>query len=408
MEQRNSSLFKVFIGSPGDVAELRQAAFEIIQGLSGDDWRPEGLEVEGYGWDVTHYPQLANSPPQCNIDDRLPQMEEYDVCLFIIGSRLGTPLDGENYPPLADGRQPTGTEHEFHQAMKAGRPVLLYHYEQSLTIDPKATPEAQMEALQQYQQARAFIKAVTQDDAGHFVGDKFAFSTAEAFRERLQKDLKKLVLDRLPEDKSPLKAKKAKAELAAVPQAYLHWLKKQLPDLNLKGLRPKTAYPARLPDIYVPALVMARRQEEAEQKGLQGHERENLELLLARLERESLYVSGAPGSGKTTFSHWLCWLFGEGRLLSHAIEAPDEYREALPTDLLQRLPILCRLRDFWGHMECQKDNGNWTQQQLEQALARWLETKGVQGISGDAFLQWLQAGRCLLIFDGFDEVPERH
>ena len=97
MEQRNNSVFKVFIGSPGDVADLRKAAFNLILRLNRDDWRPAGLLVEGYGWDVTHYPRLASSPPQCNINKHLPDMAEYDVCLFIIGNRLGTPLDEEHF-----------------------------------------------------------------------------------------------------------------------------------------------------------------------------------------------------------------------------------------------------------------------------------------------------------------------
>ena len=140
----------------------------------------------------------------------------------------------------------------------------------------------------------------------------------------------------------------------------------------------------------------------------QKREQNNLELLLSRLDKESLYVSGAPGSGKTTFCFWLCWLISEGRMLSHPIDTSGEYREALPTDLMARLPVLCRLRDFWGHMDCQRDNGSWSRRQLEQGLCHWLDAKGPDGLCGEDFLYWLGEGRCLLIFDGFDEVPEYH
>lgn len=43
MEERST---KVFIGSPGGVAELRQAAYDLIKRLSEDRWRPAGLLVE--------------------------------------------------------------------------------------------------------------------------------------------------------------------------------------------------------------------------------------------------------------------------------------------------------------------------------------------------------------------------
>ncbi|MEW8426621.1 MAG: SUMF1/EgtB/PvdO family nonheme iron enzyme [Candidatus Thiodiazotropha sp.] len=414
MEQRQSSVFRVFIGSPGDVADLRESAFDIIRRLSEDRWRPAGLSVEGYGWDVNHYPKLVNHPPQVNITESLPEMAEYDLCLFILSTRLGTPLDGDNFPPLPDGRQPSGTEYEFHQALERtrlgdGQPaVLVYHLPRAPDISLDSSAEQQQESFTQFQRVQSFIKSITENAEGAFVGDLFRFETEEQFRDQLTNDLKALIDQRLPEQGPP--QDKAKPDVAQVPKAYLRWLQRQLPDLSLKGLNPKTAIPVRLPDIYVPALLMARHRspDDNERQGESGREPgESLELLLTRLERESLYVSGAPGSGKTSFCLWLCWLFNEGRLPSHEIETPEAFRETLPVELLTRLPILCRLRDFWGHMACQKD-GDWSQAQLEEGLARWLDTKAPDGLSGDGFLHWLKAGRCLLILDGFDEVPIRH
>jgi hypothetical protein len=57
-------------------------------------------------------------------------------------------------------------------------------------------------------------------------------------------------------------------------------------------------------------------------------------------------------------------------------------------------------------MDCQKD-ADWSQGQLEKALARWLNTKEPDGLNGEDFLHRLNEGRCLLILDGFDEVPNR-
>ena len=74
MEKRERSIFKVFIGSPGDVQELREAAFNTIQQLNRDPLRPDDVEVQGFGWDVTDYPKLINQPPQANIEEGLPDM----------------------------------------------------------------------------------------------------------------------------------------------------------------------------------------------------------------------------------------------------------------------------------------------------------------------------------------------
>jgi len=411
MEERSNQFFKVFIGSPSDVAELRETAFETIQRLSADAWRPEGLIVEGYGWDVTHYPKLANEPPQVNIETSLPDMAEYDLCLFIIGARLGTPLDDDNFAALPNGRQPTGTEYEYHNAIaQDGCPtVLVYYRKLSLSIESDATPEQQQEALKQYQLAQSFVKQISQDAAGHYIGDLFTFESDEAFAKQLEADLKRLITDQFAVTPQANVSPTMHAVAPdSVPQAYRRWLQRQLPDLSLKGIRPKAAYPVRLPDIYVPALVMPRQRGSDAEGHLQAERHESLVPLLACLDRESLYLSGAPGSGKTTFCRWLCWLLSEGRLMEHPIAAPEDFQEQLPSDLIGRLPVLCRLREFWGHMDCQRDNGSWTRPQLEQGLADWLDSKRPDGLSADAFREWLAQGRCLLIFDGFDEVPERH
>lgn len=410
MEKRRSSVFNVFIGSPGDVANLRASAFDIIRSLSEDRWRPAELTVEGYGWDVSHYPKLVNRPPQVNITEFLPNMAEYDLCLFILSTRLGTPLDDDNFAPLPEGRQPTGTEFEFYQALDRckqsnGQPaVLVYYWPQTPDINMDSSPEDQTESLQQFQSVQSFIKKITKNEDDNFIGDLFRFETEAQFQDQLIKDLKTLINARMPDQGPP--DGESKPGVDQVPAAYLRWLHRQLPDLSLKGLNPKTPIPVQLPDIYVPALVMTR-QKPSDDDGQQREPGYSQALLLSCLVRKSLYVSGAPGSGKTSFCVWLCWLFTTGRLPTHWIETPDEFRESLPVELLTRLPILCRLRDFWGHMACQRD-ADWSQTQLEEGLARWLQTKGPDGLSGDDFLHWLKEGRCLLILDGFDEVPVRH
>ncbi|MCP4042591.1 MAG: SUMF1/EgtB/PvdO family nonheme iron enzyme, partial [Gammaproteobacteria bacterium] len=408
MEEEKRQVIKVFVGSPGDVSECRESAFETIERLTNDYWRPQSSTVEGYGWDVTHYPRLVHLPPQGNIDGSLPRMERYDIALFIIGCRLGTPLDEENFEPLPNGGQPTGTEHEFYSALnalrKAGQPkILVYHWKAPPNIDPNTTPETQQETFQQFQKAQAFIKAISTDEQGHFTGDIYHFDTPEQFKKQVEKDLKRLVKELLPAtySKEPTKPKQD----LGVPPEYLDWLKKELPEPSLLGLNPNQVHAVTLPDIYVPALIQRKAEpEEAKREESMGRRQE--QLLISRLdEEETLYLSGPPGSGKSTFANWLCWVLVERRIPEPKVEAPEEYREGLPGRLTGLLPILCRLRDFWGHMECEADNGNWSRDQFEHSLASWLDTKCPDGIDGARFLRHLHAGRCLLILDGFDEVP---
>jgi hypothetical protein len=119
MKTEQASTIRIFVASPGDVQVERDAAFAVSAQLDNDYWKPKGVRVEGYGWDNTHYPKLVNKPPQVNIGEGLPDMAAYDICIFLLWSRLGTPLDEANFKALPDGRQPTGTEYEFHAANQA-------------------------------------------------------------------------------------------------------------------------------------------------------------------------------------------------------------------------------------------------------------------------------------------------
>ena len=70
-----------------------------------------------------------------------------------------------------------------------------------------------------------------------------------------------------------------------------------------------------------------------------------------RLATESLYVSGAPGSGKSTFCRWVTWLACEGRLPARqVVYPPDDYTETFPTGFEHRLPLFVRLREFWQEL----------------------------------------------------------
>ena len=93
MKTEHASTIRIFVASPGDVQEEREAAFAVIDQLGKDHRKPEGLRVEGCGWNNTHYPRLVNKPPQVNIGEGLPVMADYDICIFILWSRLGTPMD---------------------------------------------------------------------------------------------------------------------------------------------------------------------------------------------------------------------------------------------------------------------------------------------------------------------------
>lgn len=82
-----------------------------------------------------------------------------------------------------------------------------------------------------------------------------------------------------------------------------------------------------------------------------GRERERHTLTLGRLANESLYVSGAPGTGKSTFCRWVAWLVAESAMPPLDVLPPDAITETLDAGLKKRLPLLIRLREFWESLQ---------------------------------------------------------
>ncbi|MBL3527217.1 MAG: SUMF1/EgtB/PvdO family nonheme iron enzyme [gamma proteobacterium endosymbiont of Lamellibrachia anaximandri] len=404
MKKEVTSTIRIFVGSPCDVEEERKAAFEVIDRLNNHHWRPRNITVKGYGWDNTHYPKLTTNSPQTDIETSLPKMAEYDICIFILCHRLGTPLD-ESFDPLDDeGRQPTGTEYEFYGALAAETPpqTLIYRRNQDFSLKPGMTTKEKREAFEQLELVDAFIEKNTKD-GNTFIGNYHQLKISDNFKLRVEQDLTELV-NRLSNG-TPQPDNPDPEQPASIPTSYLNWLRHKASDITLLGLDNKEAHNVRLPQVYVPAITPTPAAEGEEKKAPWEVDREGHDLLLTRLNQDSLYLPGAPGRGKTTFCNWVCWVVASSTIPADDHELATEYREELPQDLLGRLPILCRLREFWGHMTCQADNGDWTRAQLETALCDWLDKKKPDGLTSALFLEHLKQGNCLLIIDGFDEVP---
>jgi len=87
----------------------------------------------------------------------------------------------------------------------------------------------------------------------------------------------------------------------AIPSGYLKWLQERTADVDLLGLKMQQGQTVKLNNVYVPLTTnVEQRQQDAGHDGLPMAERP-VQLLLDLLDRHSLYVSGRPGCGKSTF-----------------------------------------------------------------------------------------------------------
>ncbi len=73
----------------------------------------ETAAIQPYFWE--HEVMVATKDYQENI----PHMDDFDIVVCILWSRLGTPLDPDRHPKPGGGGFKSGTEYEFFTAMKA-------------------------------------------------------------------------------------------------------------------------------------------------------------------------------------------------------------------------------------------------------------------------------------------------
>lgn len=190
--------FRIFISSPGDVADERALALKVITDLQYDPALRGRLTLEPVAWDQKGAPPMeANLPPQTAIDEGLPKPSECDIVVVIFWSRMGTPLafEGVSYE--------SGTHYEYEQAMNANRAtgsprVLLYWRDEKIKTDID-DPQFD-EKRDQFQRVKKFFAQFKDEETGALRGGYNRYVTPDAFRELLEDHLKIKLKQLLDED----------------------------------------------------------------------------------------------------------------------------------------------------------------------------------------------------------------
>jgi hypothetical protein len=181
---------RIFLASPGDVVAERQAARELLHRLEREPLIRRDFTIETVSWDDPDAPapMLATLTPQQAVVRALPRPSQCDVTVVILWGRMGTPLserkpDGEPYA--------SGSEWEFEDARRAGRPVLLYR--RTTPLPPQTDEET---ARQRAAVQRFFDQFV--GPGGTLTGGYATYDSVEAFTTRLRKDIESLLPTLVP------------------------------------------------------------------------------------------------------------------------------------------------------------------------------------------------------------------
>lgn len=173
-------LIRIFVSSPGDVAEERAVLDEAIQRINGTQGQTHGVRLELWKWEWQVVPQIGPRP-QAVVD---AQTQAYDLYLGIMSSRFGTPTDTHG----------SGTEKEFRDAAKrwgkVGRPWILFYF------DDKPTLSSEPADVQQYLQVCTFRKELQKlGIVGAYTGVR---GSSIAFFEQVDHHLRLLIQSHLP------------------------------------------------------------------------------------------------------------------------------------------------------------------------------------------------------------------
>ncbi|HVO69566.1 MAG TPA: AAA family ATPase, partial [Aggregatilineaceae bacterium] len=206
MSTRLSPLhIRIFLSSPGDVADERSVALQVLERVQYDPLLRGQITVEVIAWDKpgADTPLLATMTPQEAINQGLPTPAECDIVVVIFWARMGTPLPDEYVKP--DGsRYLSGTEWEYENALQASRAanrplVVVYRRMQDVSFNPR-DPDFGPK-VGQWQRVEAFFAAFVNPDGSIRQGHN-QYQTPDDFREKFETHLRGLV-KRLLEEPPP-------------------------------------------------------------------------------------------------------------------------------------------------------------------------------------------------------------
>lgn len=186
-DRRSPRHVRIFLASPGDVVEERNTVRDMLQHLQRSPLVRGDFTIEVVSWDDPDapVPMLATLTPQQAVSRAIARPSECDFTVVIVAGRMGTPLD-ERKP---DGTPYlSGTEWEFEDARRAGKPILIYR---RTTPSPTADADPE-EAARQLRSVQQFFAQFTKP-SGVLTGGVTTYRTVDELVPRLQTDIETLL-----------------------------------------------------------------------------------------------------------------------------------------------------------------------------------------------------------------------
>ena len=235
-----SIVYRIFLGSPGDVQDERELARAVIEQVRTERAFRGRVNLECIAWDQpgAEVAMEAGLTPQESIKRGLPKPSECDLVIVILWSRMGTPLPADYTKP--DGTAYlSGTEWEYQDAITAVKPsgqpsVWVYRRNQVPNIafnDPDFE-----EKRHQWDNVEAFFQGFVGED-GSLTGGVNSYQTPDEFRRQFEGHLR----DRLTAVKEELPGSEQNAAPPQEREVEDRVLWTDAPYPGLEAFKPKQA-----------------------------------------------------------------------------------------------------------------------------------------------------------------------
>jgi len=190
---------RIFLSSPGDVADERRAVRLVIERLRTDPLLRERVDLQVVAWDDPDAatPMLATMTPQEAINRGLARPSECEIVIVLFWARMGTPLPHPEYQKADGSRYLSGTEWEYWDAFNASRssadglPLLAVYRRDGAPALALDDPDFNSK-YEQWQRVQAFFASFTNAD-GSIAQGKNTYASPDDLERQIETHLKKLI-----------------------------------------------------------------------------------------------------------------------------------------------------------------------------------------------------------------------
>jgi NACHT domain len=376
--------YHVFLASPGDVAEERQAVRQFFERYNRHIAQLWGVRFEVVDWE--NYATVGVGCPQELITKQTLDRFKDSLALVVgmMAQRFGSPT----------GNAESGTEEEFRWALQSNRetgyPEIKWFFKCVDKFVSPPDPDAITESLNQWKKVRAFRNELK--SLGVFFAE---YPESTAFRDTFENDLSRWLTDRA---RPWIPAGKPESHLLAgiaPPRAYYETIERDFRRLDIAGIDNDRAFDIPLSEIYVRLRVMF--DEDSPQGPDKVREAGPIDIQTALLRYPKLAIVGDPGSGKSTFLKYVALMLARSVLANSPTIALEKLclQEPLP------IPVFV---SCWDLSDFLKKKETVEISSLLAFLTGRLSACGFPVADND-LETILTSGGCCLMFDGLDEVP---